>query len=70
VLTPEILSYLQPLFTGASKNDDENVGQPKFDDENEPDLELCESLRSRCVLSEGKLHFLKNILFVNIVFSS
>jgi hypothetical protein len=53
VLTPEILGYLQPLFTGATKYDDEDVVTLRFDDDNEPDLELCEALRSRCVVSEG-----------------
>lgn len=58
-LTPSILANLQPLFTGASKNDDEDVVRLKFDDDNEPDLELCEALRSRCVVSEVRRCALK-----------
>ena len=44
---------MQPLFTGAIKYDDDDVVTLKFDDYDEPDLELCEALRSRCVVSEG-----------------
>ena len=56
VLTPEILGYLKPLFTGATKYDDDDVVTISFDDDNEPDLELCEALRSRSVVSEGIHH--------------
>lgn len=50
VLTLDVLQNLQPLFDNKYEED---VTSLRFDEGFEPDLQTCESLRARYVVSEG-----------------